>query len=857
MNKKMKTKPKHRVRFIYKFLLVLSFFFASLVFFSSGIKESIFDNEKQTVTMKEASFPLISMEVEGVEMNLMHGYAANLDSRVIRDCIIPVTGERSFTVNIDERGSNVKKLKYQIFNIDGRQKEEDSFTILEDGEGKKNQKISLKETYETGAEYILKLTLITNTSKRIYYYSRIKMYDQGRLQDKIDFILNFHKTLLDPNGRRAEALMDWLEPSRATDISTFAHVGIKSRLNMVSYGSLNPKVVYEQVPTVTEFYENYASVRIDYILSVDTETGTEYYRAEEDYRIGLKGDRIYLYNYDRSMEELFDIKQFSLENNEFKLGICEPDAASAAISPNGKYVAFVYGGELIVYDTEEFSAAMAFSLSNGEADYTTELHKNHDIKILRVRDDGGVDFYVSGYMSSGEYEGRVGVALYDYSFTENVREEKMFMPINSAGQILKADLSEFTFLGDRQVFYFSIYGNIYAYNLASAKLETVAADIDGGEPLYFEDEKYIAWVDRAGEGSEGTIHILHLDTGEQHEIKSPYGAIRLLGKINNNIIYGLGNPADSIRGKDGSLFQPYYRMVIADGSAKVLKSYEEEDLFISGIEIGENIITIRRVRYDGEKNEYKEADSDTILNNPEVKRSPVPIVKRTSERMLTEYYIGLPGDKKPAAVPEIKTAAIRVLNRDTTARLPDPKVENSCYYAYSFGKVVAADEDATDVIQVADKGVGTVINREGKLIWERGIKTARTDLTTVKGVKAAGDITSAEAAMQTIAGFRELEFDTLGFDPEKGSIFEYLNKNMKPSIVDMTGSTLDQVLYSVYRKHPVIAIRGNGSACVIVAYDQTSITLYDPVKGDRVKVGMIEAVKDFKKNGNIFISYVG
>ena len=198
----MKTKPKHRVRFIYKFLLVLSVFFASLVFFSSGIKESIFDNEKQTVTMKEASFPLISMEVEGMEMNLMHGYAANLDSRVIRDCIIPVTGERSFTVNIDERGSNVKKLKYQIFNIDGRQKEEDSFTILEDGEGKKNQKISLKETYETGAEYILKLTLITNTSKRIYYYSRIKMYDQGRLKDKIDFILNFHKVLLDPNGRR-------------------------------------------------------------------------------------------------------------------------------------------------------------------------------------------------------------------------------------------------------------------------------------------------------------------------------------------------------------------------------------------------------------------------------------------------------------------------------------------------------------------------------------------------------------------------------------------------------------------------------------------------------------------------------
>ena len=43
---------------------------------------------------------------------------------------------------------------------------------------------------------------------------------------------------------------------------------------------------------------------------------------------------------------------------------------------------------------------------------------------------------------------------------------------------------------------------------------------------------------------------------------------------------------------------------------------------------------------------------------------------------------------------------------------------------------------------------------------------------------------------------------------------------------------------------------------MIVAYDQSGITIYDPVKGDRVKLGMIEAVKDFKKSGNVFIGYV-
>lgn len=853
----MKNKPKHRVRFIYKFLLVLTVFLASLVFFSSGIKESIFDDENRTVTMKEASFPLVSMEIEGLKMNLLHGYASNLDSRVIRDCITPVTSDRSFTVNIEEKGSDVKKLKYQVFNIDGRQKEEDSYTILADSDGSKSQKISLKETYETGSEYILKLTLITNTSKRIYYYSRLKMYDKGRLKEKLEFILNFHDTLLDPNGRRAEEVMDWLEPSRATDISTFAHVGIKSRLNMVSYGSLNPEEIYEQIPTVTEFYENYASVRIDYIIGVDGESGKkEYYRAEEDYRIGLSGDRTYLYNYDRTMEQIFDVNLFSFENNEFKLGICDADSATTAASPNGSYMAFAYGGELFLYDVEKCVMSKAFSFYGEKEELSARTFRDHDIKILRISDEGSMDFYVSGYLSSGEYEGRVGMILYSYDAATNVREEKMFMPVNSAGKIFAADLSDFTFLGDRQIFYFSIYENIYAYNLASSKLETVASDILDGEPLYFEEEKYIAWADKTEGTGEELIHILHLDTGEQYDIDAPFGAIKLFGKINNNIIYGLGNVDDAVRGRDGSLFQPYYRLVIADGQGKSLKRYNDEGLFISDIEIGENIITMNRVRFNEDKNVYEEADPDTILNNPDEKRSPVPIIKRTSEKMLTEYYVGITKDIKPVTVPDVRNAEIRVLNRDTTARLQEPKKENAGYYAYSFGKIIASGDDATEVIQAADKNAGTVINRDGLLIFERGIKTGRTDLTGVKGVKASGDVTSQQAAMLTIAGFRELELDVLPYDRSKESIYEFLSRNMKPYIVDMTGATLDQVLYSVYRKHPVLAIRGNGSACVIVAYDQSGITIYDPVKGDRVKLGMIEAVKDFKKSGNVFIGYV-
>ena len=161
------------------------------------------------------------------------------------------------------------------------------------------------------------------------------------------------------------------------------------------------------------------------------------------------------------------------------------------------------------------------------------------------------------------------------------------------------------------------------------------------------------------------------------------------------------------------------------------------------------------------------------------------------------------------------------------------------------------------MIAAANKAVGTVINRDGRLIWERGIMTPRNELTGVEQIKATEELSSIKAAMQMIAAYRKEELDTSGFSPSKTSIFEFMNDNMKPYIIDMTGAELDEVLYCTYRKHPVIAIRGNGEACVILGYDPSHVIIYDPVRNAKNSILKSDAIKDFKKGGNIFISFVG
>jgi len=838
-----------------RLLLVIIVFVAALIFFASGIKETIFEDEQKSVDMKEASFPFIYMEVAGRDINLLHGYAANLDSRLIREAITPVTEERSITVHVVEDGSDVKKLKYEISTVEGREKENGSFTLLEDGAGEKSAKIDLRETYETGDEYILKITLVLGNSKRIYYYSRLKLYEKGRFEEKIDFIQNFHDTLLDPSGRRAEEVMDWLEPNRNSDHSSFATVNIRSRLNMVSYGELNPKTVYEQIPTVVEFYENYATVRIDYVLGVDTEQGTEYYRAEEHYRIGLDGTRTYLYNYERDMEEYFDIDGFSLEKGEFKLGIAKEDAVSTAISPNGKYMAFVYAGELVFYDIEENKAYRAFTFGGDERDFEREIYRNYDIKILGISDEGKMDFYVIGYMNSGEYEGRVGIILYSFDVKTGTREEKMYMPVNSSYEVLKCDFSDFAYLSEKQVFWFSMYDNLYAYNLASGRLETKAYEVEKDEMVFCEPEKYLAWVE-ADEAGRESLKIYHPDTDEEYSIEGPFGYIRLFGSINNNIIYGFEKEEDGLKKRDGTLDRPCYGIYIADGMGKNLKSYEVPDVYVSGIDIGENKVTINRVIKNESYGKYVPTESDTILNKPEDTADPVPVVKYVTDRMLTEYYVAVPSYTEVRTKPELSKVGNLVLNKETIARLAAPQKNDSCYYAYSFGRIVYSSKKASDVIKEAYNNVGTVINREGKLIWERGVKMPRSEIKDIPEVKAVNGLTSAQAAISMIALYRGENVDVSGFDPLKESIYEFMLKNMEPSIVDMTGSGLDEVLYCIYRRHPVIAINGRGEACVIVGYDAASVTVYEPAGGMKTKLSMSDAIKNFTKGGEIYIGFV-
>lgn len=79
-------------------------------------------------------------------------------------------------------------------------------------------------------------------------------------------------------------------------------------------------------------------------------------------------------------------------------------------------------------------------------------------------------------------------------------------------------------------------------------------------------------------------------------------------------------------------------------------------------------------------------------------------------------------------------------------------------------------------------------------------------------------------------------------------------------ILDLEGCSLDSVLYYVNRDIPVLASLKDGSAVLVIGFNQYNVVLMDPGKAtdkDCVyKMGIHDATKWFEENGNVFITYL-
>ncbi len=843
------------LKYLYKGIILLCIFAGSLYYFGRDIKEEVFDIQK-TIKMDETSFPILAIRLGKAEINLLHGYSNNLNANMVRDSITPLDSDQSFEVVIDGKENDVKRVIYELRSVtDNKLLETDTINALEKEENKKTAKIKFKTELGEGTEYGVKITLVTSESRKMNYYTRVKLQPSSYYNEKLDFVMDFHDSIMDKD--KAEDMIIYLEPDADADNTTLSYVNIHSSFELVRWGDLKPQILGSVVPAVKEINPDTASVELKYIISAETESGLEYYYVKEFYRVRYTSSRMYLLNYERTMESVFDMELTSLKESEFKLGITnQPDTDLVTSSDNNK-LSFVRQRELWYYNLAENSAVKVFSFRQENTDYVRDVYDEHDVRILSMDDDGNIDFMVYGYMNRGVYEGRVGIVLYKYYSGENRIEELLYIPMNVTYQILKEELDSFSYVNQLDVFYFILNHKIYAYSLITKELTVIASGVGAEDFVVSKEEHYIAWQN-SGDPEESTeIVILDLESGKEEKISAPAGNnLNLLGRINNNIIYGFVKTDDITTNLDGSILVPMYKIAIADSQSNILKEYSKKGYYVTGTTVKDNVITLERVKKENQDGgiHYVSVQEDNILNTIINETKAIGLTTRVTQKTLTEFYISLPSGFNLEEKPEYNNTINTVITEDTTLRLEGAEVMKEPYTVYALGGIAGIYEQAGAAVHQAYMAAGVVLNQYQQNILERGIKSTTKEIGNITPIYTSGDTDSIAACVGMMRNYQSGSKDSGNL--ESGTLYEMLEKSMGDAVLNLTGCTLEEVLYYINKEVPVIAMKNEDSAVLIIGYDAYNITVIDPSLHKSMKIGLNDSTDMFEKAGNLFFTYL-
>lgn len=444
-------------------------FFGVVLFVALILFETVMNlgNTDMTADMPPASYPLVYMIVSGEQVNCLHGYRNEMEVSYMRDTITPLENGRDLGITVEKFGTGIESVSYQVRSGDGsRLIEETEITEYEETENFLTAYFTVKDLLEQGKEYNFIISLKLESGRDVRYYTRILLGQDYHVWEKTEFVKRFHEDTFD-KANVEENLAMYLESNREGDNSSFARVDIHSSWNQVTWGDLAVEKISEAVVDIKEMMPQTASFQIHYQVEIPYEGRREKYLVTEYYRIRYTTDRMYLLDFEREMNQIFDEKKNVYNSNKISLGIQGKEQVKLIECDGGNILTFVVGGRLFSYNVADNKLALLFSFQDENNYDRRTVYDKHKIKVLNVDEAGNVQFVVFGYMNRGRHEGENGVQVNLYNSSQNTVEEMTFIPYTKSPELLQQDMSKLSFAGNNNRFYMMVDSTIYEMNLSS------------------------------------------------------------------------------------------------------------------------------------------------------------------------------------------------------------------------------------------------------------------------------------------------------------------------------------------------------------------------------------------------------
>jgi len=470
-----------------------------------------------------------------------------------------------------------------------------------------------------------------------------------------------------------------------------------------------------------------------------------------------------------------------------------------------------------------------------------------------------MDYVVYGYMNSGNHEGECGINLYHYDAIEDISTEQVFIDSTSSYQILNANFSELLYETADNEFYIMVNGTLLYMSLNELTTNELLTGLDNDQYAVSSSRRFLAWMDQ--ETMSDSIHIMDLENGTSFDITADSGQLlRPLAFMDDDLIYGTLRESDITTDGAGSTVYPMYKLTIADissGDSRDLMSYQKSGYYITDVSIESYTIYLDRIQIDGE-GIITAAESDTIKNSAGEQNKAVDVSigsDDVKQEIVNLTMAPLDEDEK---LGNVNFDITGIVLADSSRSVSVASATSSTqYYVYVGSSVDLATDDLISAINIADQKMGIVLDNTPKYIWKRGRKSYQNAISGIavgSSDSEASGSARALSAMLVQAG-ENVQVHTL---LESGETpISILTKTLKDyDILDLTGATLDQVLYYVSQGTPVYAYTGEDTAVLIIGYDASSITYFDPMTSKNSKMGLSEASEYFSSFGNVFVSYI-
>lgn len=830
-------------RFIFKTLTFIVVFISALLIISRIMNR---DNNSMTRELSSPTLPVVRMQTGEQTYNELHGLVSATDVTFQRDTMTVLGPNRELAFSVELFDTKINKLAIEVRSCDGsRLIENTEITNFQMVKHIISVNTSIKDLIDKDTEYALIVVITDNNDREIRYYTRMIWSEKLYVSEKLAFVKEFHEKTFD--NTKINDLVKYMESNSKGNNTTLHKVDIHSSMAQLGWGELEVKQVNAPALELKDINPETASIVLNTVISSGVGKKKVYYFVEEVYRIRYTPDRIYLLNFDRTMTQIPNFKGDIYANNKIYLGIVSEQTPMKE-SADGNIVVFVVANRLCSYNITTNKLALLFSFYDENHTDSRSLYNQHSIEILDVNEAGNVQFAVYGYMNRGRHEGEVGIQLYAYESEKNTIEEIVYIPYEKTYEILKSEIQNLLYWSREGVLYLYLDHAIYAVNVPKKTVDKLAVMESDQSVSISEKHDLVVWKEEQG------LCLMDMAQEKKVTIEAWEGeSIFSCGFMGEDLIYGRAKNSDIAMDSTGRILVPMYQINICNSQGRILKKYEQENVYVTDCAISGNQITLERIQRL-ENGNFKAIEKEHIMNNEEAAegKNKLSVAAIDVYERVVQIEVRSPIDSKNIQILTPKEVVFEGLRNTELGKTES----NELYYVYDRYGVSGVFLKPSPAFRLAYANSGVVVDEAGNTIWMKGNRVVKNQIMAIKEREPNKEGNDLAICLDAMLRYKGISVDTEALLAGGESAFQILERNLKGNrVMDLTGCNLDSMLYYTNRDIPVLAIVEDEKAVLIVGFNQYNIVILEPKTGKLVKKGINDSARWFEKNGNRFITY--